>query len=145
MTWQCGRLVAAMEDHMSKTLTEPVAIDVGINESYDQGVEEVTQGQVDFARFPNVDHGWVIHPDVPERVVLAWREAFVSMNLEYLPYMVNPNVFIEGDIGHCRELERLAENGRILGAVNFEPANFTDLPSCRCRDPRVAGSGAAFA
>lgn len=108
MMWQCGVLVSAMEEHMSRTLDEPVAIEVDINQSYDQGVDDVTAGLVDFARFPNVDRGWVIHPDVAEPVVDAWRDAFTALNFERLPYLLNPQVFIEGSYGYCYELERLA-------------------------------------
>lgn len=106
--WQCGILVNAMEEHMSRALDEPVAIEIDINQSYDQGVDDVTAGLVDFARFPNVDRGWVIHPDVPERVVGAWREAFTALNFERLPYLLNPQVFVEGSYSYCYELERLA-------------------------------------
>ncbi|MEE8286007.1 MAG: hypothetical protein V3R72_04880 [Gammaproteobacteria bacterium] len=119
MMWQCGILVAAMEERMGTTLDEPVAIEIDINQNYDQGVDDVTAGLVDFARFPNVDHGWVIHPDVSERVVGAWREAFVALNFEHLPYLANPQIFIEGTYGYCHELERLAASQRILGALQF--------------------------
>lgn len=111
MMWQCGVLVSAMEEHMSRTLDEPVAIEIDINQSYDQGVDDVTAGLVDFARFPNVDHGWVIHPDVPKTVVDAWRDAFVSLDFEHLPYRLNPQVFHEGSYGYCHALERLAASG----------------------------------
>lgn len=119
MMWQCGSLVAAMEDRMGATLDERVAIEIDINQNYDQGVEDVTAGLVDFARFPNVDHGWVIHPDVSERVVGAWREAFTALNFERLPYLANPQIFIEGSYGYCHELERLAASERILGALRY--------------------------
>jgi ABC-type phosphate/phosphonate transport system substrate-binding protein len=119
MMWQCGTLVAAMEDRMGATLDEPVAIEIDINQNYDQGVDDVTAGLVDFARFPNVDHGWVIHPDVSERVVGAWREAFAALNFERLPYLANPQIFIEGSYGYCHELERLAASERILGALQY--------------------------
>lgn len=112
MMWQCGSLVRGMEEHMSVSLDEPVVIDIEVNQSYDEGIEDVTRGRVDFARFPNVDHGWVIHPDVPERVVLAWREAFATLNFEHLPYLVNPNVFVEGGYGHCHALDRVAVSER---------------------------------
>jgi len=117
MMWQCGSLVTAMEERMSEVLDEPVAIEVDINQNYDQGVEDVTAGLVDFARFPNVDHGWVIHPDVSERVVAAWRDAFTALNFERLPYLANPHIFVEGSYGYCQELERLAESEHILGAL----------------------------
>lgn len=117
--WQCGTLVAAMEDRMSITLDEPVTIEVDINQNYDQGVDDVTAGVVDFARFPNVDRGWVIHPDVSESVVAAWREAFVALSFERLPYLANPQVFIEGNYGYCHELERLAKSARTLSAVQY--------------------------
>jgi ABC-type phosphate/phosphonate transport system substrate-binding protein len=119
MMWQCGILVAAMEDRMGATLDEPVAIEIDINQNYDQGVDDITAGLVDFARFPNVDHGWVIHPDVSERVVGAWREAFAALNFERLPYLANPQIFIEGSYGYCHELERLAASERILGALQY--------------------------
>lgn len=119
MMWQCGSLVTAMEERMSSSLDEPVTIEVDINQNYDQGVDDVTAGLVDFARFPNVDHGWVIHPDVSERVVGAWREAFVALNFERLPYLANPQIFIEGTYGYCHELERLAASERILGALQY--------------------------
>ena len=117
MMWQCGSLVSAMEERMSEDLGEPVIIEVDINQNYDQGVEDVTAGLVDFARFPNVDHGWVIHPDVDERVVAAWRKAFTALNFERLPYLANPHIFVEGSYGYCEELERLAESAHILGAL----------------------------
>jgi hypothetical protein len=119
MMWQCGLLVSAMEEHMTRTLDEPVAIEIDINQSYDQGVDDVIAGLVDFARFPNVDRGWVIHPDVSDRVIGAWREAFIALNFEQLPYLLNPQVFIEGSYGYCYELERLASNGRLLGALQY--------------------------
>lgn len=119
MMWQCGSLVTAMEEHMSRTLDEPVAIEVDINENYDQGIEDVTAGLVDFARFPNVDRGWVIHPDVPDPVIGAWRDAFTALNFERLPYLLNPQVFFEGSYGYCAELERLAASERILGVSRF--------------------------
>lgn len=119
MMWQCGSLVAAMEERMGATLDELVAIEIDINQNYDQGVDDVTAGLVDFARFPNVDHGWVIHPDVSERVVGAWREAFTALNFEHLPYLANPQIFIEGSYGYCHELERLAASERILGALRY--------------------------
>ena len=106
--WQCGILVNAMEEHMSRTLDEPVVIEVDINQSYEQGVDDVTAGLVDFARFPNVERGWVIHPDVDESVVDAWRDAFTGLNFERLPYLLNPHVFTEGSYSYCYELERLA-------------------------------------
>lgn len=117
--WQCGSLVAAMENRMSITLDEPVSIEVDINQNYDQGVDDVTAGLVDFARFPNVDRGWVIHPDVNESVVAAWREAFVALSFERLPYLANPQVFIEGNYGYCHELERLAESASTLSAIQY--------------------------
>ncbi|NIM26706.1 MAG: hypothetical protein GTO67_04200 [Gammaproteobacteria bacterium] len=119
MIWQCPALVDAMEARMSRVLDEPVAIDVEINQSYDDGVDDVIAGLVDFARFPNVDQGWVIHPDVPEPVIEAWRRAFASLNLERLPLLLNPNLFVEGGQGHCYELERLAASERTLGALQF--------------------------
>jgi len=119
MMWQCGSLVTAMEERMSSTLDEPVTIEIDINQNYDQGVDDVTAGLVDFARFPNVDHGWVIHPEVSERVVGAWREAFVALDFERLPYLANPHIFIEGTYGYCHELERLAASERILGALQY--------------------------
>ncbi|NCF27941.1 MAG: hypothetical protein GWP69_11215 [Gammaproteobacteria bacterium] len=119
MMWQCGSLVAAMEERMSVTLEEPVVIEVDINQNYDQGVEDVTAGLVDFARFPNVDRGWVIHPDVSEHVVVAWREAFIGLNFERLPYLANPYIFTEGSYGYCQELERLAESEHILSAIQY--------------------------
>jgi len=119
MMWQCGRLVTAMEERMSATLEQRVAIEVDINQNYDQGVDDVTAGLVDFARFPNVDHGWVIHPDVSEEVVDAWREAFKALNFERLPYMANPHIFVEGSYGYCQELERLAESELILGENRY--------------------------
>lgn len=117
--WQCGTLVAAMEERMSITLDEPVSIEVDINQNYDEGVDDVIAGLVDFARFPNVDRGWVIHPDVSESVVAAWREAFIALSFERLPYLANPQVFVEGNYGYCHELERLAESARALGAVQY--------------------------
>lgn len=119
MTWQCAVLVSAMEERMSRALEEPVAIDIEINQSYDEGVDDVVAGLVDFARFPNVDSGWVIHPDVPAPVIDAWREAFAALDLERLPYLLNPNVFVEGSYGYCNELERLAASERTIGAVQF--------------------------
>lgn len=119
MMWQCGTLVSAMEERMSATLDEPVFIEVDINQNYEQGVDDVTAGLVDFARFPNVDHGWVIHPDVSERVVAAWREAFKGMNFERLPFLASPNIFIEGTYGYCEELERLASSEHVLGANRY--------------------------
>lgn len=108
MMWQCGTLVSAMESHMSESLEELVTIEIDINQNYDKGVQDVTAGLVDFARFPNIDRGWVIHPDVSENVVSAWRAAFSDLNFERLPYLADPNVFIEGTYGYCQELERLA-------------------------------------
>jgi hypothetical protein len=119
MMWQCGSLVTAMEERMSVVLDEPVAIEVDINQNYDQGVDDVTAGLVDFARFPNIDRGWVIHPDVSQRVVAAWREAFTALNFENLPYLANPNIFVEGNYGYCQELERLAASEHILGANHY--------------------------
>ena len=119
MMWQCGSLVTAMEKRMSSTLDEPVTIEININQNYDQGLDDVTAGLVDFARFPNVDHGWVIHPEVSERVVGAWREALVALDFERLPYLANPHIFIEGTYGYCHELERLAASERILGALQY--------------------------
>lgn len=119
LMWQCGSLVSAMEERMSADLEEPVVIEVDINQNYDQGVDDVTAGVVDFARFPNVDRGWVIHPDVSESVVAAWREAFVALSFERLPYLANPQVFIEGNYGYCHELERLAKSARTLSAVQY--------------------------
>lgn len=108
MMWQCGSLVSAMESHMSDSLEELVTIEIDINQNYDQGVQDVTAGLVDFARFPNIDRGWVIHPDIAEHVVSAWRTAFTDLNFERLPYLADPNVFIEGSYGYCQALERLA-------------------------------------
>ena len=108
-----------MEERMSTTLDEPVVIEVDINQNYDQGVDDVTAGLVDFARFPNVDRGWVIHPDVSERVVDAWREAFLALNFERLPYLASPNIFIEGNYGYCHELERLADSERLFSAIQY--------------------------
>lgn len=119
MMWQCGRLVQAMEQHMSRQLAEPVTIDIEVSESFDAGVEDVTSGHVDFARFPNVERHWVIHPDVPERVVQAWRAAYQDLGFEGLPYMVDAHVFIEGDTGHCQALERKVASDRIYGAVRY--------------------------
>jgi hypothetical protein len=119
MMWQCGSLVTAMEERMSVVLDEPVAIEVDINQNYDQGVDDVTAGLVDFARFPNIDRGWVIHPDVSQRVVAAWREAFTALNFENLPYLANPHIFVEGNFGYCQELERLAASEHILGANHY--------------------------
>jgi hypothetical protein len=119
MMWQCESLVSAMEQRMSAALEEPVAIDVDIDQNYDHGIDDVTAGLVDFARFPNVDHGWVIHPDVAERVVAAWREAFEGLNFEQLPYLANPQIFVEGSYGYCYQLERLAARGSILSAVKY--------------------------
>lgn len=119
MMWQCGSLVAAMENRMSVTLDEPVTIEVDIDQSYDQGVDDVTAGLVDFARFPNVDRGWVIHPDVSEPVVAAWRKAFKELNFERLPYLASAHVFTEGNYGYCYELERLAESERVLSENRF--------------------------
>jgi hypothetical protein len=118
MMWQCGTLVSAMEERMSTDLEESVVIEVDINQSYDQGVDDVTAGLVDFARFPNVDHGWVIHPEVSDRVVVAWREAYKGLNFERLPYLANPQIFIEGKYGYCQELERLAASESMLGALS---------------------------
>ena len=119
MMWQCASLVSAMEEHMSRSLDEPVAIAIDINQNYDQGVENVTAGLVDFARFPNVDRGWVIHPDVSEPIVDAWRQAFTALSFERLPYLADPNVFIEGSYGYCQELERLAASEQLLGAIQY--------------------------
>jgi hypothetical protein len=119
MMWQCGSLVTAMEEHMSAALEERVAIEVDINQNYDEGVDDVTAGLVDFARFPNVDRGWVIHPDVTERVVLAWRQAFTALNFERLPYLASPHIFVEGNYGYCHELERLAASEHILSAIKY--------------------------
>ena len=119
MIWRCATLVTAMEERMSSALEETVAIEVDINPDYDQGVDDVTAGLVDFARFPNVDHGWVIHPDVSWRVVAAWREAFIGLNFERLPYLASPHIFVEGAYGYCHELERLALSGSMLGAVRY--------------------------
>jgi hypothetical protein len=119
MMWQCGILVTAMEERMSAVLEEPVAIEVDINQNYEQGVDDVTAGLVDFARFPNVDRGWVIHPDVSERVVAAWRQAFIALNFERLPYLANPHIFVEGSYGYCYELERLALSEHTLSAIQY--------------------------
>jgi len=116
MMWQCGSLVTAMEEHMSASLSKPVFIEVDINQSYDQGVDDVTAGLVDFARFPNVDRGWVIHPDVSDPVIDAWREAFAALHFERLPFLVNSDVFVEGSYGYCHELERLARSEQLFGA-----------------------------
>ena len=116
MMWQCGSLVTAMEEHMSASLEKPVFIEVDINQSYDQGVDDVTAGLVDFARFPNVERGWVIHPDVPDTVIDAWREAFTALKFERLPFLVNSDVFVEGKYGYCHELERIARSEQLLGA-----------------------------
>lgn len=119
LMWQCGRLVEAMESHMSGTLDEPVTIDVQVNESFDIGVEDVTAGYVDFAHFPNVERHWVIHPDVAEPVIDAWRAAYLELDLERLPYMVDAHVFIEGDTGHCQALERRVASERIYGELRY--------------------------
>ena len=118
MMWQCGSLVTAMEEHMSSTLSEPVFIEVDINLSYNQGVEDITAGLVDFARFPNVERGWVIHSDVNDSVIDAWRQAYVALNFERLPFLMNSDVFVEGSYGYCQELERLAKSGQLVGANN---------------------------
>lgn len=110
MTWQCGSLLEAMEAHMTRSLNEPVVIEVDASESFDEGVEAVVAGRVDFARFPNVERSWVIHPDVPDHVVAAWREAVQTLKFEELTYRIDPHVFVEGGYGHCRELERLADS-----------------------------------
>lgn len=115
MMWQCGSLVAAMEEHMSATLKKPVLIEVDINLDYSEGVDDVTAGLVDFARFPNVERGWVIHPDVDDSIVDAWRRAFVALNFERLPFLMNPDVFVEGSYGYCNELERLAKSAHLVG------------------------------
>lgn len=117
MTWQCGSVVAAMEAHMTRSLDEAVVIDIDASESFDEGVEAVTAGRVDFARFPNVERSWVIHPDVPDHVVAAWREAVEVLRFEELPYRVNPHVFVEGGYGHCREIERLADSGPLFAGT----------------------------
>ncbi len=117
--WQCAVLVSAMEEHMSRTLDEPVAINIEIDQSYNQGVDNVVAGLVDFARFPNVERGWVIHPDVPEPVVGAWREAFTALNFERLPYLLDAEVFVEGSHAYCYELQRLAATERLLGPNGF--------------------------
>ena len=119
MMWQCGRLVEAMERHMSLGLDESVAIDIEVNQNFDDGVEDVTVGHVDFARFPNVERHWVIHPDVPERVVEAWRAAYADLDFERLPYMVDAHVFIEGDTGHCQALEQEVAAERIYGVAGY--------------------------
>ena len=119
MMWQCGSLVSAMEEHMSRTLDEPVAIEIDIDQNYDQGVKDITAGLVDFARFPNVERGWVIHPDVSEPVVDAWRQAFTALSFERLPYLADPHVFIEGSYGYCQELERLVASEQLLGAIQY--------------------------
>jgi len=119
MMWQCGSLVNAMEEHMSRSLDEPVAIEIDVDQNYDQGVEDVTAGLVDFARFPNVDRGWVIHPDVPEPVIDAWRQAFTVLGFERLAYFADPHVFIEGSYGYCQELERLVASEQLLGANQY--------------------------
>lgn len=119
MMWQCGSLVTAMEEHMSAALEEPVAIEVDINQNYDQGVADVIAGLVDFARFPNVERGWVIHPDVSQRVVAAWRDAFIALNFERLPYLASPHIFVEGNYGYCHELERLAASEHTLSAIEY--------------------------
>lgn len=118
MMWQCGSLVTAMEEHMSGILDEPVYIEVDINQNYNQGVDDVTAGLVDFARFPNVERGWVIHPDVAEPIIDAWRRAFVALNFERLPFLMNSDVFVEGSYGYCHELDRLATSGKLVGTSN---------------------------
>lgn len=117
--WQCGILVEAMEEHMSATLEDTVSIEIEINQNYDAGVDAVTSGLVEFARFPNVERGWVIHPDVQENVVAAWRAAFTELGFERLPYLASPQVFYEGNYGYCYELERLAQSARTLSAVQY--------------------------
>ena len=117
MMWQCGQLVEAVEKRMSVTLEERVTIDVKVDQNFDDGVEDVIAGYVDFAHFPNVERHWVIHPDVPERVIDAWRSAYQALDLERLPYMVDAHVYIEGDTGHCEALERQVASDRVYGAL----------------------------
>ena len=47
------------------------------------------------------------------------NQAFVALNFEHLPYLANPQIFIEGTYGYCHELERLAASQRILGALQY--------------------------
>lgn len=119
MMWQCGRLVQAMERHMSGTLDEQVLIDIEVKQDFDEGVDDIISGHVDFAHFPNVERHWVIHPNVPDRVIEAWRAAYLELDFERLPYMVDAHVFIEGDTGHCQALERKVASDRIYGAAPY--------------------------
>ena len=106
--WQCGELISAIEQHMSDQLDETVMIEIEVDQNYDRGVEAVMSGVVDFARFPNIEKSWVIHPDVPAPVVSAWRDAYRAINFERLPYMVSDHVYVEGGNGYCRALQQMA-------------------------------------
>ena len=84
LVWTCDGVLHALEERMTRELEEDVHVIVRVDADYQRGVIDIAEGAVQFARFPNIDEYWVIHPSVSLGVIEAWRDAVVELRLEDL-------------------------------------------------------------
>ena len=63
-------------------LDREVELELYLSDSYDEGVNDVTEGVVQFGRFPNIPSKWVLSHHISDTVADAWLVALRSVDPE---------------------------------------------------------------
>jgi hypothetical protein len=101
--WSCPAVQSALAARMGSILDEEITLTVTLNDDYDKGVIDLTRGNIDVARFPNVDNYWVIHPGLDVGVADAWRDAMVDLRLEEIVPRILEDIGVS-DLGGAAEV-----------------------------------------
>ena len=80
--WTCGAVITHMESVMSEVLERDIELSLTINESYQAGVMDMTNGNVQFGRFSNVSSKWVLNHRITDEVANAWLAALKRVDPE---------------------------------------------------------------
>ena len=80
--WSCEALVGYLESAMSEALDQEVELELRLSDSYAQGVNDVTQGVVQFGRFPNIPSKWVLSHHISDAIADAWLVALRKVDPE---------------------------------------------------------------
>ena len=80
--WSCESVVRSLEAAMSEELNRDIELDLTVDDNYNAGVMDMTDGSVQFGRFPNIESKWVLNHQITDEVADAWLAALRAVDPE---------------------------------------------------------------
>ena len=80
--WSCESVLPELEAVMGSELDRDVELEIYVEDDYQAGVTDMTEGTVQFGRFPNIPSKWVLHHNISNAVADAWLAALRTVDPE---------------------------------------------------------------